>query len=694
MKKDPRKSEKASSRRVDGEEAQARTNRLLSFLKRPAVWICGVIGTGVAGYAGGILTGTLQPFTDYASSRLAEVSCELTTEPVPAASENILVIVSPLSGDSGNHQTDLVVTAFGGQVFNAARICERLNFDPAKGNFTSEIDVKREGAALLKKHNADLLIFGDVVIPNKSLRLWLVNRDGGCDQHPTKVVLEDAADIGPKLRNQLISSSIAEMVAACNADPHADLENLKLRVRKVRNFLNQFRASLSADEVQRIEVSYSDALFVLYRNDQGDEWFDEASKFNLSQANVRYPNDPRQRSEWLYSQGALLRLRWWKARNVDDLRGAISFLDGAIKSFPYDAYYTERGLSFEELGDTDRAMSDYGHAIQEWPNSDEAHFRRGVLYLRLGDIRKSLADFDDVIRIDPTNVLAYVNRCMGHLQQGEVTKAHDDCDQAIKRGNALPGPHRSRGDVWQAEGNCDRAIQDFTEAIKLDPKYALAYADRGDCWVQKSNFEQALADYDEAIRINIVQGGDVYVRRGKLLLIRGDYQRATEDFDKAISLDSKDDNNGYFLRGVSRFVKGDYAAAAKDFELSRKYSPEYAYSAIWLYLSDARLRGAGPAKDVLLNYRSPSTPGRWPEPVITFLLNKSSVAETLKATQGGDDNKHRGELCEAHFYIGERYLLDRQLNDARAMMTLSKQECPVGVMEYDGAIATLERELR
>jgi hypothetical protein len=69
-----------------------------------------------------------------------------------------------------------------------------------------------------------------------------------------------------------------------------------------------------------------------------------------------------------------------------------------------------RGDDFGGKGDLDRAIADYGAALQADPAFAEAFNSRGMAWRAKGDRRRALADFDAALRLKPDFEAARANR--------------------------------------------------------------------------------------------------------------------------------------------------------------------------------------------------------------------------------------------------------------------------------------------
>src|SRR6516162_5515332 len=104
-----------------------------------------------------------------------------------------------------------------------------------------------------------------------------------------------------------------------------------------------------------------------------------------------------------------------------------------------------QGSADSNLGDYDRAITDFNEAIRLDPKSALALMGRGDAYTNKGDHDRALADYNEAIRLDPKSALAFSDRGVAYANKGDY----------------------------------DRALADYNEAIRLDPNNALAFCNRG-----------------------------------------------------------------------------------------------------------------------------------------------------------------------------------------------------------------------
>jgi tetratricopeptide (TPR) repeat protein len=93
------------------------------------------------------------------------------------------------------------------------------------------------------------------------------------------------------------------------------------------------------------------------------------------------------------------------------------------------AFYN-RGNTYRNKGDDDRAITDYNEAIRLKPDYAYAFGNRGLAYGRKGDNVRAMADYNEAIRLDPTGAINFCKR--GRLKL-KINEASGNADIAKAR---------------------------------------------------------------------------------------------------------------------------------------------------------------------------------------------------------------------------------------------------------------------
>ncbi len=292
-----------------------------------------------------------------------------------------------------------------------------------------------------------------------------------------------------------------------------------------------------------------------------------------------------------------------KALAAEDYSEALKHYDGAIDPRNPDSLNLyRRATSLHAMGETDRALSDYGDAIRVDPNNSLAYLGRGVLlatrkraydraiedfdkvlvlqpdnvdaliargnaYSQLGDNGRALADLDRAIALAPDNAQAYVVRGLANNRRGQKQLAMQDYDAALQRAPRYPQALANRAALLSEEGKYDQAIGDLDESIKADPDNPVAYYNRGYAYFAKHDYDKALADYDAAIRLE-PDMGLAYNNRCLIRAITGkDLVAGMQDCDRAqklmpLNIDVRITRGFIFLKlGDPKLAINEYNAA-------------------------------------------------------------------------------------------------------------------------------------
>ena len=233
--------------------------------------------------------------------------------------------------------------------------------------------------------------------------------------------------------------------------------------------------------------------------------------------------------------------------------------------------YTWRGIAYEDLGESDRAIEDLSQAISIEP-SVSAFNARGNAYSRKGDYERALSDYESALSIKRDAF-----PLMGMIRVYRRQEQYDLALQAIEEVMELwsrqdPVLHLIRGHVHRDSGQFEKSLQDFEKAIELAPRFESFRSDRCVALALLGKAEEGFGDCNRAIEkgpeaaTNFLNRGAVYLR-----LNRPD--EAAADFERAFDVDP-DDPEALYARGVGRRLKGDTAGGDADIASAKARAPK------------------------------------------------------------------------------------------------------------------------
>jgi len=272
------------------------------------------------------------------------------------------------------------------------------------------------------------------------------------------------------------------------------------------------------------------------------------------------PNNPN----WYNQKYSVLRA-------LKKYKEAEAAINKAIELSPRAAFYLNRGVVHNELGDKQGAIDDYTLAIKINPNYAKAYYNRGYVRKDLGDKQGAIDDFNLAIKFNPNFAEAYYNRGYVRNELGDKQGAIDDYNQVIRINPNYADAYYNRGNARNQLGDKQGAIEDYNQAIKINPNLDLAYNNRGLARSDLGDKQGAIDDYTLAIKINS-NDAQAYNNRGIVRNQLGDKQGAIDDYTLAIKINPNLDL-AYYNRGNARYELGDKQGAIEDYNQAIKINP-------------------------------------------------------------------------------------------------------------------------
>lgn len=611
-------SKRAQAGRVSKVPAPAGVRaRLGGLLKRPSVWLLGIVVTVITGYFTAALNDLTKPLQEYVSG----LACEWRKPSLAPDEPKFTILVSRLYKDDaeGSHTRRVFQAFLGERGFRPVLLCDALRFDFRAGEeikHAEEVTIKR-GQDLIVEHKADLLIFGEVLLANSSIRIFAINEHGGCDPRPKPIVLSNGVlpdEFDRNTRMQVIFVTLREIASACDSEEYVDWDLFEKRIQKMGAFIERSAAGLSPEQYTEAAAAYAEAMMLLYRNDRGDHWYAKALEFDqeqikklpadagpyrrflllnayalllgakadrsgdpadlqanhaaYDQAIAEADRDPQPRAK--YAEAYFSR---YCACEGEDIDRVLAVYDRAIKLRPdYSWGFERRGDAFVQKGDYARAIEEYNSATRSDRKNRSAFVSRGKIYAKNGDHDRAIQDYDQAIRLNPKNASAFTWRASSYAQKGDFDRAVRDLDDAIRINPKDADSIYNRGTNYSKKGDYDLAIRDFDEAARLDPKSYLVFLSRGIAYHHKGDFAQAARNYDQAIKLE-PDDALLYLHRGYAAAELGDIDRAIQDYDQAIRLGPASGTAFRYRADLFRGT-GDYARAIADYTEAIKLDPE------------------------------------------------------------------------------------------------------------------------
>jgi lipoprotein NlpI len=124
------------------------------------------------------------------------------------------------------------------------------------------------------------------------------------------------------------------------------------------------------------------------------------------------------------------------------------------------------------------------------------------------------------------------------------------------------------------------------------------------------------------------------------------------------------------------------------FDSAQSNEPQNLYPLIWKVIAQS---ASEPSTTELNKAASSRDLTKWPGPIVTFFVGKSSPADLKVAAGTGDAAKLPGQRCEADVYLSEWQLLHHESTGVKEMLTAAVDECPTDFVELPVAKFELNR---
>ena len=100
-------------------------------------------------------------------------------------------------------------------------------------------------------------------------------------------------------------------------------------------------------------------------------------------------------------------------------------------------FHYNKGHSYQEKGQWDKAIAEYNEAIKLDPKFAEAYMTRGNVYIQKDQFDQAFSDFNKALEINPKLAGAYMIRAMAYWYNGEYDKAWEDAHNAQSLGGQV-----------------------------------------------------------------------------------------------------------------------------------------------------------------------------------------------------------------------------------------------------------------
>ena len=226
-----------------------------------------------------------------------------------------------------------------------------------------------------------------------------------------------------------------------------------------------------------------------------------------------------------YVQLLILKKRFPEARKLDDevlksnpsdtealiFKGQIQLQDGkgqdavdalqaALKNDPENAIaHYHLGTAFDQLGNMERAESEWRRAAQSRPDLLEAQNALATVALRKSDMDSLFRTATQIISLKPTSPDGYVLRSVAEINRKQPGKAEDDIRKAIEVAPQNPIGYVQMGNLELLQKKYKEAEQHFRQALDRDTNSSDALAGIANVYLAQKQVDKAIAAINQQL---------------------------------------------------------------------------------------------------------------------------------------------------------------------------------------------------
>lgn len=192
--------------------------------------------------------------------------------------------------------------------------------------------------------------------------------------------------------------------------------------------------------------------------------------------------------------------RGWSYFNAGDYDKALADFDRSIKLNPGHAdTYLSRALARHMLGARVESAADLDLYLEKKGETAEARINRARLFLARKEPDRAFSEAQSAAAVDPDDHRIEALRALALADLGELAPARIAADKAIAMKPAEAGPYYARAVVAHREGKRDEAGTDVEKALSIRDRFVAAHTLKGKLHEEKGETDAAVASFRRAV---------------------------------------------------------------------------------------------------------------------------------------------------------------------------------------------------
>ncbi len=215
--------------------------------------------------------------------------------------------------------------------------------------------------------------------------------------------------------------------------------------------------------------------------------------------------------------------------------------DRAIKYFPHEKTFFDRGMALCYVKRYDEAFQDFQAALKLNAKFGEAYYGLCLVKVNQNAIQEAIAFCDKADSLEYKAGLSHQLRAEICQKTGDHLCEIKELTESINLdGLNNPANYNNRGMAYNTAGKYAEAIKDFNMAIRIDPKIAYPYNNKAFSLFKLNQTDSALILVEQSLKIKS-DNSYALKNRGEILLSMKKAEQACKDFNmaKSMSQDAK-----------------------------------------------------------------------------------------------------------------------------------------------------------
>lgn len=149
------------------------------------------------------------------------------------------------------------------------------------------------------------------------------------------------------------------------------------------------------------------------------------------------------------------------------------------------------------------AIDAYTSYLATHPDHKKSIYNRGRSYEEVGDVNKAIADFEKLLDIDPKYINAYLSLAKISYNSHDYNKVLIYAGDAIDLNENNAQAHFLAGRAEHQLGYFEQAIESYNNAITINRDFGEAYLYRGAVKIGQEKFRSACEDFKFAKSLDV-----------------------------------------------------------------------------------------------------------------------------------------------------------------------------------------------